>query len=348
MLHVLVGAQCNNNCLFCMEADRDRRAQRIAAQSVDDLRRMIDEYPRPNEVLFTSGEPTLDPELPTYIRWAKQRGFGVIGLVTNGRRLAYRGYARELLDAGVNRVTVSIHGHTAALHDGQTRAPGSFEQSLAGLREVVRLSRSYHVRVLTSTVVNRRTLPHLAEIHCLLAARGTEVTVFNVMMGKGRGAAQAQRLLVAYPDVVRAAHELCKELPESRQRTIRIEDVPPCFSVQLPAAVRGEPEEYQQFEEAGSTGLAELGLDGDRTPAINSALLGDPFPAAQRVDLAGDDPYYLTCRTFKDRVLRVKGEVCESCASEAACTGVWEPYVRCHGWEGFVPVQKPRASGAAD
>ena len=93
MLHVLVGAQCNNNCLFCMEADRDRRAQRIAAQSVDDLRRMIDEYPRPNEVLFTSGEPTLDPELPTYIRWAKQRGFGVIGLVTNGRRLAYRGAA---------------------------------------------------------------------------------------------------------------------------------------------------------------------------------------------------------------------------------------------------------------
>ena len=132
MLHVLVGAQCNNNCLFCMEAYRERRAERIASQSQDDIRRMIDRYPQPDEVLFTSGEPTLDPALPTYIGWAKQRGFRVIGLVTNGRRLAYREYARELADAGLNRVTVSIHGHTARLHDGQTRTPGSFDQSLAG------------------------------------------------------------------------------------------------------------------------------------------------------------------------------------------------------------------------
>ena len=26
MLHVLVGRVCNNNCLFCMESDREARA----------------------------------------------------------------------------------------------------------------------------------------------------------------------------------------------------------------------------------------------------------------------------------------------------------------------------------
>jgi len=348
MLHVLVGARCNNNCLFCMEADRTRRAERIASQSRDDIRRMIDQYPRTDEVLFTSGEPTLEPELCTYIEWAKQRGFRVIGLVTNGRRLAYRGYARELLDAGLNRVTVSIHGHTATLHDGQTRTPGSFEQSLAGLDEIVRLGRRRHLRVHTSTVLNRRTLPYLEEIRCLLSSRGADVTVFNVMMGKGRGAQHAERLLAAYPEVVGRVHQLCHELPESHQRTIRIEDIPPCFSVQLPPAVRGEPEEYQQFEESGSSGFDDSGVASRSMPTADAAMVESFRHAACRVDLQGDDTYYLTCRSFKDQGLRVKGEVCQGCSLVDSCAGVWEPYVRCHGWEGFIPMTKPGGSGSAD
>jgi len=185
--------------------------------------------------------------------------------------------------------------HTAALHDGQTRTPGSFEQSLAGLDEVVRLGRARHARVLTSTVLNRRTLPHLEAIHDLLSSRGAEVTVFNVMMGKGRGAQHAERLLVAYPEVVQAVRKLCRELPESRQRSIRIEDVPPCFLQQLPTAVRGEPEEYQQFEESGSSGLAELALADSPVsamgPALDTALIDDLHRATGRVDLDGDDTY---------------------------------------------------------
>jgi MoaA/NifB/PqqE/SkfB family radical SAM enzyme len=340
MLHVLVGAQCNNNCLFCMEADRGRRAERIASQSTDDIRRMIDQYPHPDEVLFTSGEPTLDPGLPTYIGWAKQRGFRAIGLVTNGRRLAYRGYAQELVDAGLNRVTVSIHGHTAALHDGQTRSPGSFEQSLAGLDEVVRLARTRHLRVHTSTVLNRRTLPHLEEIRHLLSSRGADVTVFNAMMGRGRGAEHASRLLAPYPDVVQEVARLCRELPQSRHRTIRVEDIPACFSAQLPRAVRGELEEYQQFEESGSSGMSEHGLTDGQVATEDPALAHDFRDASGRVDLQGDGTYYLTCRSLKDRVLREKGEVCQKCSLEPACAGVWEPYVRCHGWVGFIPVEE--------
>ncbi len=331
-----------------MEADRQRRAERIASQSQDDIRRMIDQYPHPDEILFTSGEPTLDPGLVTYVTWAKQRGFRVIGLVTNGRRLTYRGYARELLDAGLNRVTVSIHGHIATLHDGQTRTPGSFEQSLSGLDEIVRLGRTRHLRVHTSTVLNRRTLPHLAEIQQLLSSRGADVTVFNVMMARGRGAQHAPRLLAPYAEVVQEVAKLCRELPQSRQRTIRVEDVPPCFAAQLPAAVRGELEEYQQFEESGSSGLAEGGLAGGRASTTDPAPLEDLRRATSQVDLDGDDTYYLTCRSLKDRVLRVKGEVCHQCCLEDACAGVWEPYVRCHGWEGFVPVERPCAPGSAD
>jgi hypothetical protein len=40
-------------------------------------------------------------------------------------------------------------------------------------------------------------------------------------------------------------------------------------------------------------------------------------------------------------VLRVKGEVCHRCSLGDGCAGVWEPYVRCHGWAGFVPVEGP-------
>lgn len=278
VLHVLVGRDCNNNCLFCMEADRHARARHIESQSRQDVRRMIEDYPDADEILFTSGEPTLCPDLPRFVSWAKERGFSRIGIITNGRRFAYERFLEDLVGRGLNRITISIHGHNAKLHDGLTRTPGSFRQTRAGLANCTRLAKTQNLQVHTSTVLNRRNLPHLDSIHAMLRVMQVHETVFNVMMAKGRGAEHFDALMPRYTDVIRAFQDLCEHLDEDSIRRLRVVDMPPCLLRLLPERIGGASEEFDQFEPTGSTGLSGLEVlnaASDRgTPKGRSTIVG--------------------------------------------------------------------------
>lgn len=260
MLHVLTGPACNNNCLFCMEADRLGRDAAVRAQTPEHVRSMIASYPDDDEILFTSGEPTLNAELPCYIAWAKAKGFRVIGLITNGRRLAYPAFLASLLRAGLNRITISMHGHTAALHDGLTRTPGSFAQTHAALQNLQRAKKLHPIRVHTSTVLNRRNLPHVEQIVAYLAEGPADQIVFNVMMPKGRGALHFRQLMPRYAEVTQRLLELHGRLDDRIAARLRVVDMPPCIQQLLPASLRGELESFDQFEKLGSTGLTEVAL----------------------------------------------------------------------------------------
>ena len=61
--------------------------------------------------------------------------------MTNARALSIQRYAAGLVKAGINRFYVSIHGHTAKLHESLVRTPEAFEQTVAGIRNVAALKR---------------------------------------------------------------------------------------------------------------------------------------------------------------------------------------------------------------
>ena len=136
MLHVLVGSRCNNNCIFCMEGDREGRSKHVTSQTSNDVQRMIEYFSDSKEILFTCGEPTLNKELARYIFWAKRERYKTIALISNGRALASKDYLDKLIKLGLNKITISLHGHTAKLHDALTRTPGSFDQTVLGLRNI--------------------------------------------------------------------------------------------------------------------------------------------------------------------------------------------------------------------
>lgn len=248
-----------------MEADREGRALHITSQSRDDVRAMIFAYPGTDEILFTSGEPTLSPNLLEYVGWAKTKGFSVIGLISNGRRFAYRGFVDQLVAAGLNHVTVSIHGHCAELHDGLTRAPGSFAQTQAGLVHLTALRKSHALCVQTSTVVTRRNLPHVQDILALLQELRVDSVVFNIMMAKGRGAKHIRTLMPRYDDVIDAFAKLSEGRAEEDLRKLRVVDVPRCIAARLPPGMQGESEEFDQYELIGSTGIDGLAVPSPAT-----------------------------------------------------------------------------------
>ena len=310
-LHVPIGATCNNNCLFCMEEDRADRAAVNGAMTAERVRWVLERERGAEEVCFTSGEPTTRRELPQFVAWARELGYPRVSLMTNGRRLAYAPYAAALLRAGLNRVYVSIHGHQARLHEGLTRAPGSFDQTVAGLRVVASLKRPGD-QLHTSTVVNTRNLPHLAAIFDFLRALGVDQVVFNALQAKGGAHTHFEALFPRHAEVAAAFAALCRGVAEPRPPAVLL-DVPPCVTEAVPDFNRGFVERHRRYQlgggEEGAPGREAAGGDG--------------------------------LRLMPQEEGRVKRSACAACRYEPHCDGVWRHYTERFGWEEFVPVPAP-------
>ena len=86
-----------------------------------------------SRIAFTGGEPTLRSDLPELISAARKAGFKEIAVTTNGRMFADPQVADELLEAGLNRISFSLHSANQACHDMLSGVPGAFQQLSTGI-----------------------------------------------------------------------------------------------------------------------------------------------------------------------------------------------------------------------
>ena len=319
-VHILTGRLCNNNCIFCMEEDREARAVANAATTDEVVKWILAENRGCSEVCFTSGEPTTNPRLPTWARWAREQGTARVSLMTNGRALSYPDYTARLIRAGINRFYISIHGHQAKLHQALTRTPDSFAQTVAGIAAVARKAGA--VELHTSTVLSKRNLGHLGDIYSFLRARGVDQVVFNVMQANGRADTYFERIFPPYSEVAARAAEFFAQQGEREGRVMAfLVDIPLCTTTMLPDFNRGFVEAYRHYEPPASAALLEDSCGADRRAGPGGELV-----TVKRADL--------------DRARRDKRAECQACRYDAICAGVWHNYVRRFGWSEFVPVSE--------
>jgi len=321
-LHICLGGSCNNNCLFCMEEDRGARARRHALLDGETVRRLLSEHAGREEVMFTSGEPTLRPDLAELVAWARREGYRRVGLVSNFRRFAYEQYLRELTEAGLNYLLVSIHGDGAKLHDGLTRTPGSFVQTTRGMRNVQALRRrGLQLRFVTTCVLNKRNMDRVGPMVRFLRSFSPDEVVFNTIQPLGRGARHFRALVPPYRDIVASFHRALFEGDGLEASNLFLLDIPRCATRILPQSVVGFVENHKHFEV--TEGIPE-GYDGD--PGGESALT-------------------LVTKDAVDRLMRTKRPDCRRCIHDAACDGVWTRYVEAYGFDEFEPVETVVSGG---
>src|SRR6185369_795872 len=185
----------------------------------------------------------------------RRLGYDRISTMTNGRRLSHLPYAAALAKAGMNRFYISIHGHTKKLHEGLTRTPDSFEQTVAGLDNVTKLKR-FGVELHTSTVVTDRNLPHLLEIYRFLRAHGVDQVVFNVMQANGRADTYFEQIFPRYTDTAAAFRRFVAECGEAQPMAFLV-DIPLCTTEGIPDFNRGYVERYRHFDLESQATLPE-------------------------------------------------------------------------------------------
>lgn len=190
---------CNNACVFCAQGDLFARfasssstSERGERAASSDVKAWLDAVCPGEVVALQGGEPTLRDDLPDLCAALAQRGARRILLQTNGRRLAYRAFARALRAATDKlSLNVSLHGSTEPMHDYHTQVAGSFRQTILGLRN----ARAEGLEASVTTVVTRSNYRHLADIVKVGAQLGVVAMEFVPAQRFGRAASAADRVI---------------------------------------------------------------------------------------------------------------------------------------------------------
>jgi mycofactocin biosynthetic radical S-adenosylmethionine protein MftC len=125
--------RCNLDCFFCYN-DLALTGRPLSTEQYlrffDDLRDL-----QVLNLTLSGGEPLAHPDFFRLGAHARELGFAV-RIKSNGHAL--RGEVARRIRGEIDPflVEVSLHGATAAVHDRQTRVPGSFERLLANLEEM--------------------------------------------------------------------------------------------------------------------------------------------------------------------------------------------------------------------
>ena len=98
---------CNLDCTFC---HKTKRAKKMMSE--DEFRTLLEKIVGKAKYLYfhLMGEPTIHPQLPSFIRLARERGF-LPAITTNGSLLKEKG--ESLLSANPYKISISLHAPEA-------------------------------------------------------------------------------------------------------------------------------------------------------------------------------------------------------------------------------------------
>ncbi|MGI5863244.1 MAG: radical SAM/SPASM domain-containing protein [Myxococcales bacterium] len=168
-LHLLLTERCDLDCLHCYLPE-ERRDGRMA---LGDYKALLEEARSAGTLFVTlsGGEPTLRPDFFQIAEEVRRQSLA-LKVMTNGYGLAGE-LAARLASLKPAKVSVSLYGATAAVHDAITRRAGSFARTLEGIGQLA----GSGVGVVIKTPLMRLNVRELRELDALGRRLGAELQV---------------------------------------------------------------------------------------------------------------------------------------------------------------------------
>jgi len=205
--------RCNLQCRFCYASCSCTRGTgtdgEMTTAQVRDVLRVIREDAEVPSVSFTGGEPTLRPDLPDLVRYARTDLGLRVNLITNGT-LVDAAMAQRLKDAGLDSAQLSLESPDETVHDELTQVSGSHEQTVEAIGHL----RALGIIVHTNTTINRLNMDSVIDMPAFVSALGLERLSMNLVIPSGSSLAAGDELNVRYGEVP----ELVLRVQEAAER----------------------------------------------------------------------------------------------------------------------------------
>jgi MoaA/NifB/PqqE/SkfB family radical SAM enzyme len=224
--------KCNNRCVFCVVSSQPQIGVNIDRQKEFLLGCRRDGV---SVLGIDGGEPTLDPNLLSLVRFARRVGFEKVSVTTNGRMCAYPDYARRLVASGVTSVLFSIHGSNAQMHAASVGVLEAFEQTTDGVKNCVRLAPD-GVELGANITLTKTNFEHLGSVVRLVSDLGLSRINVQFLTPFGRATNAVA------PDTARAAEITMRVIDDWKDRMrIQVFNLPFCYTPGYERYLVGDP-----------------------------------------------------------------------------------------------------------
>ncbi|HEY8431307.1 MAG TPA: radical SAM protein, partial [Sandaracinaceae bacterium] len=224
--YIQVVRHCNHFCGFCSNPTT------AYVHTFESMALLVDDLVRRGYFgcVLTGGEPTLHPELPRIARYARDSGLHV-RMITNGWRLADRDFAKEMAEAGLAIVHVSIYSVRPEVEERLRGVPGTLERAHAAIEN----AHEFGIEVNVNCVINALNADHLDENVRELVRLHPHVRHFvwnNLDPSMGRAEVNQEQFTPRLADFELSLHRALRFLDKTG-RTFRVERVPLCYMTEF-------------------------------------------------------------------------------------------------------------------
>ncbi|AET63670.1 radical SAM/SPASM domain-containing protein [Methanothrix harundinacea] len=183
---ISITEECPNRCLHCALPDSGRH-HRLEVEEVEDVVSQVLDLGT-TLVIFDGGEPTTYRELPDLVRAVDERAVSTI--FTSGAGFTER-LARNLKDAGLYAVNVSLDSAAEAEHDRMRGRAGAFRDAMRAVEEALAAG----LLVDLYAVLRRDNVSEIEAFHRLAAEIGADELTFFEVVPTGRWSEEVGSIL---------------------------------------------------------------------------------------------------------------------------------------------------------
>jgi len=178
---------CNLSCVHCRASSKYGPYE--GELDTEQCRKIIDDIASFSSpvIILTGGEPYFREDIFEIASYGTRKGLRMV-LATNGT-LVTDEIARKTIDAGVQRVSISIDGPDAQSHDAFRGVPGAFEGAMAGIDAFTKAGMEFQI----NTTITRFNLDRMGEIFDLAVGLGAAAHHIFLLVPTGRGREMADQ-----------------------------------------------------------------------------------------------------------------------------------------------------------
>ena len=322
-IEINVGKPCNNKCVFCL--DGFPKGEENTWMPWEEMSHELERWHKDGvrSIGFLGGEPTAYPHIVEAVQKASDLGYTRIVAATNANRLRRKKFTDRLLEAGLTRVTISMHGHTAELEDNLTRVPGNFDKKVKAISYLLEKKKEGYLKdgVSVNVVLNGWNAPHQLKLQKFFFDEiGLDDLRFNFIRPEGFAEGSTD-LTPNYEDVVPKLMK-CVVLNEFHYRkTFTFGGVPMCMLpkefVGREAMLRKYMGEYRDLSTYCSIKTDGFGFGVE---AVEGGRGRFNWQERKRFDLKAHPPQCKRCSVFQ------------------ICEGIWKGYLDIYGPRQFTPL----------
>lgn len=172
---------CNLSCIHCRAAaTKGPHKGELDTKAGLALLDQIREVGKP-VVILTGGEPLMREDIFELARHGTQKGLRMV-MAPNGT-LITKATAREMVEAGIQRISVSLDGATRESHDRFRQVEGAFDGAIQGIKFAKQVGLEFQI----NTTITQQNLEEIPKIQELAVELGAVAHHIFLLVPTGRG-----------------------------------------------------------------------------------------------------------------------------------------------------------------